>query len=717
MKKVTELSVFFPAYNEEKNIKKTVLNAVKVLKQVSSKWEIVVVNDGSTDKTGEIVKRLSKNDKRIKLIDHQFNKGYGGALKTGIASCQYNLIAYTDSDGQFDFWEINKFLKKMEKSDLAIGYRLKRTDILYRRVLAKILMFTNLILFGLNVKDVDCGFKLFKRKVIKEIGQLYTSSAITETELLVRAKKKGFKVCEIGVKHNSRIEGEQTGGKAGVVIKAAVDGLSLWWSLVNKKEFFYIFFIILTASFLRLYRLEDLMNYLGDEGRDMLIVMDILNGKNFPFIGPSTSIGELYLGPIYYYFIAPFAWVFKMNPVGPAVFVALLGILTVPLLFYLCKRMFNITTAFFASFLYTFSPIVVKFSRSSWNPNPMPFFVLSLILSLFYWQKTEKSKFLYLAIICFAIMLQLHYMVIILIPFLIFSVCYLNRGLKSKKPLLIGGLIFLLLLSPLILFDLKHGFINYKGFIEIYRTRAVSGFSLYGVLSHSRDRLRQLFSLFFGFTEREGKNNLMVIITLLISLFTFKKHKKLTRFLIYGFFFWALLSLGLYWKSVFEHYLTFLFPFPAIFLGYALSFLYKKGKFSKVISLILFFTILTFMFEKTWTYLSRPVAMNVKLVKKISKQVEAESQGQPFNFALLAHHNYDASYRYFFRLWQTPVVFETEVTEQLFVVCEDQDICQPEGNSKWEIALFDAAYNGQIEKIGQWQPDPLISVFKFIPKK
>jgi len=231
-----KLSVFFPAYNEERNIKDTVVKTVKVLKKVVDRWEIVVINDGSTDKTGEIVKNLARQNKNIRLITHKINKGYGATLKTGISSCKYPLICYLDSDGQFDFSEIKKFLTKINKTDLVIGYRVKRTDKLYRRILAKILWLANWILFGLSVKDVDCGFKLFKKEVIDKIGKLVTESAITETEFIVRAKRAGFKITQVGVKHYSRANGEQSGGKLKVIAKAGWEGIKLWWFLLREKN-------------------------------------------------------------------------------------------------------------------------------------------------------------------------------------------------------------------------------------------------------------------------------------------------------------------------------------------------------------------------------------------------------------------------------------------------------------------------------------------------
>ena len=231
-----QLSVFLPAYNEEENIKKTILDIDKVLKEISSDYEILIINDGSIDKTGQIVKNLSKQNNNIRLINHSKNKGYGGAIKSGLYNVRYPWVVQMDSDGQFDFAEIKKLLAKKNSADLIIGYRLKRTDNTYRQFMAKILWLADIILFGLNVKDVDCGFKLFKKKVIDTIPKLKTQSAITITEFVVRAKKANFKIAQVGVHHYSREKGEQTGGKPLIIIKAAFEGIFLWFLLLKKKH-------------------------------------------------------------------------------------------------------------------------------------------------------------------------------------------------------------------------------------------------------------------------------------------------------------------------------------------------------------------------------------------------------------------------------------------------------------------------------------------------
>lgn len=483
-----------------------------------------------------------------------------------------------------------------------------------------------------------------------------------------------------------------------------------------KKELLFLILLLILGAFLRFYRLQALMTYLGDEGRDMLIVMNLLRGKNLPFVGPPTSVGKLYLGPIYYYFITPFAWLFKMNPVGPAVFVALLGVLTIPLVYLTGKVFFNRKTGLLASAFYTISPLIIKFSRSSWNPNPMPFFSLALLLSLFSWQKTKKSKFFYLAVACFGIMLQLHYLAILLTPFLIFVILKFGKNAAKKKSFIYGFLLFIFLLSPLIFFDLKHNFFNLKGILAILSDRSKEGFSLFDFFSRAKDRLRQLFSLFFHFTERSWQTNLTIIIVCIVSVLDWFKQKRITKLLIYSLFVWSILSFALYRHSIYPHYLGFLFPFPALLTANTFDKIFNKNRLMSGLKTALFLAIVLYMLQLDWRELTRPQVLNVNLVRKISNQIAKESKGEPFNFALLAENNYDDSYRFFFHLMNLPVFYETKVTKQLFVVCEGENACLIRDNPKWEIAMFANAYHHQIKVVKEWSPDPFIKVFKFKPK-
>ena len=230
---ISELSVFFPAFNEEKNLKATVLKAIRVLKTVAGKWEVIIVNDGSSDKTGLVADKLKAGDPKIRVITHKVNKGYGEALKSGFYNAKYNWVATIDADGQFDFSEINKlYLKASQGYDVVVGFRMARSDSLLRKINGFGWTILANLLLGINVRDVDCSFKLVKKDVLDKIPCLEsTRGGMISPELLAKAKKAGFKIAEVGVHHFPRVYGSQTGASIKVIIKSFVDLLKLWQKL------------------------------------------------------------------------------------------------------------------------------------------------------------------------------------------------------------------------------------------------------------------------------------------------------------------------------------------------------------------------------------------------------------------------------------------------------------------------------------------------------
>lgn len=238
-KLVKEISIFFPCYNEEKNVSNTVNKAIPVLNKISEKWEIILINDGSKDNTAQVLDKIkSKYPKNVSIVTHNPNRGYGAAFKSGVYNSKYDWIAFTDADGQFDFSEISKLIKKQQKTnaDLVIGYYLGRKVPFYRIWGSTLWQIAVFVLFGLKVRDIDCGFKLFRKKVVDTIPKLEAERGpFISSEFLIKSKKAGFKIVEIGVNHFSRTSGEATGAKLNVVLAGLKDLFRLWYKINFKK--------------------------------------------------------------------------------------------------------------------------------------------------------------------------------------------------------------------------------------------------------------------------------------------------------------------------------------------------------------------------------------------------------------------------------------------------------------------------------------------------
>lgn len=222
------LSVFFPVYNEEATLKHVVKSAVEVLKKSKARWEIIIINDGSTDNSKAIATGLAIKYANIRVVS-QNNEGYGSALMTGFAEAKNDLIVYTDSDGQFDFRQLERFLLAARNAAAVWGYREKRNDPFFRSILSKTWLVSLRMLFGLKLRDVNCGFKLVKRTAYTQIKPLTSKrGGMINAELAIKLKEKGFKISEVGVVHFPRQSGVATGGSLKVALSSYYDLLKLW---------------------------------------------------------------------------------------------------------------------------------------------------------------------------------------------------------------------------------------------------------------------------------------------------------------------------------------------------------------------------------------------------------------------------------------------------------------------------------------------------------
>ena len=499
------------------------------------------------------------------------------------------------------------------------------------------------------------------------------------------------------------------------------------WIQSHRSEAFFLAIILLIGALLRLYRIDEYLTFLGDEGRDAIVVRRLLVNFDPILVGPGTSIGNMYLGPLYYYLIAPFLFIANFSPAGPAVFIALLSVLTIYFVWHVAREWFGKIAAVMAAFLYAVSPVVVIYSRSSWNPNIMPFFSLLSIYSIWRLYKFNEFKWLIILGFSLAMCLNSHYLGLLLMPiaFLYWLVkifeskkTNIAQGKKDGSSLIknsvLGSLVFIFLMSPLVIFDARHEWRNfsamkvffterqttvsarpwnsvpylYPNFEEI-NTRLLTGTNIkYGKFLSISIILASLLLVIKPFRELITKKNINV---LFVSPYTL-------LLIWYGL---ALVGLGLYKQEVYDHYYGFFFPAPFLLMGGLAQALVDRTSnnffLNKFVIPLVLFTI--FVISLIINIANSPIkhAPNRQMQRsmEVSDKMIEESGGQKFNLAVIAERNYEGAYQYFLEKENAAIVMidpqkaDETITDQLFVVCEfPREKCDPTHDPKAGIANF-----------------------------
>jgi glycosyltransferase involved in cell wall biosynthesis len=216
---MVSISVFFPCYNEQENVRRTVEKALEVLEKLNADFEVIIVDDGSSDGTDLIADEIAGKDDRVKVVHHQHNLGYGAALQSGFKKATKELVFYTDGDGQFDINEMPPLLSLIEQYDIISCYRLNRRDPMVRKINGWCWTKLVCLMFGLKIRDIDCAFKLYKREIFDRI-ELSSTGALIDAEILARAARKGYLITQKGVHHYPRTSGRQTGASIRVILRA-----------------------------------------------------------------------------------------------------------------------------------------------------------------------------------------------------------------------------------------------------------------------------------------------------------------------------------------------------------------------------------------------------------------------------------------------------------------------------------------------------------------
>jgi glycosyltransferase involved in cell wall biosynthesis len=230
------LSVFFPALNDSGTIASMVIRAVQAAAALTPDYEVIVVNDGSTDATAQIIDELARTYPHVRAVHHPENRGYGGALQTGFRSAVKELVFYTDGDAQYDPAEMAALWQRMTPDvDLVNGYKIDRADPLHRIVIGRLYHHTVKRLFGLKVRDVDCDFRLMRRSIFDRI-QLEKTSGVICLEMMKKIHDAGFRIVEVPVHHYHRAFGRSQFFNVRRVVRTAGDVLKLWFALVIRRQ-------------------------------------------------------------------------------------------------------------------------------------------------------------------------------------------------------------------------------------------------------------------------------------------------------------------------------------------------------------------------------------------------------------------------------------------------------------------------------------------------
>lgn len=470
--------------------------------------------------------------------------------------------------------------------------------------------------------------------------------------------------------------------------------------------------IFTVGIFLRLYNIPGSMMFLGDQGRDAMIVKKIIKDFDPVFIGPVTSVGNLYLGPLYYYFMAPWLLLSYPSPVGPAYGVAFLGIIAMFLMYFLGRKMVGEKAAIIGTAFFALSSTVVNNTRFSWNPNPAP--LVSLLMVFFTYQAWKKSPSYWILVsLCFSIIIQLHYLTLLSAggAGLIWLWQLFTLRKKPKKLLelgvvtLVSALIFFASLTPQILFDSRHDNLNAKAFANMITGE--ENFAQNSELpliqkaqkvikeTHGRG-MHILFEISLG--KNRNLNTWLLAIFAITVIALIINHEKFKlrgdnfdgEMVILTYLLVGIIGTAFYGHTIFDHYIAYLFPISFLTFGIVIAALTNRYFMSKVVAMVFLFGFLAWNIPR---YHLKTQGWSIDDVKRTSQAILNKVEpGEKYNIVLLSEsRDIDGqSYRYYLEVSDKPPlpIERRGETETLFIINEEKKSPKVTDEPIYEIVVF-----------------------------
>jgi len=456
--------------------------------------------------------------------------------------------------------------------------------------------------------------------------------------------------------------------------------------------------------------------FLADQGRDARIIREIVTLTHFPAIGPPSSIGQVFLGPFFYYLLAPFLWIFNFNPVGLAYGVSLLSILGIILSYFVVKNKVNLSTAIIFLILTTFSSELIHLSRFSWNPNLLPIF--SFFTFYFFSQMLEKKSTKYALIfgVLFACSFQLHHLAaLFVLPCLLGFIFYFFKDTKKIKhitTLLFSLMAFGITSFPLIYFDLKHNFLNLTNITSLFKEQnMIAGGSF---LTRIIETNMSLINTIFQIKLSSFITSIITFIFIVAFLILQKKQKK-------SFFIWIHFINTISFIYLFSflsserhpHYYGAVYTSLFVIIAYVFSQLLLKKNILIIISLFSIISLYLFLNVRTYYFINGPSNNQITYSKRVADSIKTKMTGPNFNFATYpTDFSSEESFIYFLELdgFKLANREKGEISNQMFVVC-NKEPCTVINSPSWNISMFGKA---KIDTI--WRVDDL-QIYKLIHAK